>query len=185
MAQILGLPKLSPTMEEGVLVRWTKKEGDKVAAWRSDRRGRDRQGEHGLQRRGRRRPVEAARGGGRDGEARGAGRDHRQGRGGCRARSSLAARPKPGRAGRAGGSGGKPEAKAEPAESRRRRRRRPRLPRLLRLPRTPKSFCRRPDPAEPAGRPPTVAPPPGGKLLASPLAKSSRGRVPRRRPAAR
>jgi pyruvate dehydrogenase E2 component (dihydrolipoamide acetyltransferase) len=31
MAQIIGLPKLSPTMEEGVLVRWTKKEGDKVA----------------------------------------------------------------------------------------------------------------------------------------------------------
>src|SRR4051812_23821186 len=31
MAQILGLPKLSPTMEEGVLVRWTKKEGDKIA----------------------------------------------------------------------------------------------------------------------------------------------------------
>jgi len=31
MAQILGLPKLSPTMEEGVLVRWTRKEGDKVA----------------------------------------------------------------------------------------------------------------------------------------------------------
>ena len=31
MAQILGLPKLSPTMEEGVLVRWTKNEGDKVS----------------------------------------------------------------------------------------------------------------------------------------------------------
>src|SRR5439155_2259526 len=31
MAQIIGLPKLSPTMEEGVLVRWTKHEGDKVA----------------------------------------------------------------------------------------------------------------------------------------------------------
>ena len=31
MAQILGLPKLSPTMEDGVLVRWTKKEGDKVS----------------------------------------------------------------------------------------------------------------------------------------------------------
>jgi len=31
MAQILGLPKLSPTMEEGVLVRWTKKQGDKVS----------------------------------------------------------------------------------------------------------------------------------------------------------
>ena len=30
MAQIIGLPKLSPTMEEGVLVRWTKKEGDKT-----------------------------------------------------------------------------------------------------------------------------------------------------------
>lgn len=31
MAQIIGLPKLSPTMEEGVLVRWVKKVGDKVA----------------------------------------------------------------------------------------------------------------------------------------------------------
>ncbi len=31
MAQILGLPKLSPTMEEGVLLRWVKKEGDKVS----------------------------------------------------------------------------------------------------------------------------------------------------------
>jgi pyruvate dehydrogenase E2 component (dihydrolipoamide acetyltransferase) len=31
MAQIIGLPKLSPTMEEGVLVRWTKQEGDKVS----------------------------------------------------------------------------------------------------------------------------------------------------------
>lgn len=30
MAQIIGLPKLSPTMEEGVLVRWAKKEGDSV-----------------------------------------------------------------------------------------------------------------------------------------------------------
>jgi pyruvate dehydrogenase E2 component (dihydrolipoamide acetyltransferase) len=31
MAQIIGLPKLSPTMEEGVLVKWNKKEGDKVS----------------------------------------------------------------------------------------------------------------------------------------------------------
>src|SRR5580704_1572218 len=31
MAQIIGLPKLSPTMEEGVLAKWTKKEGDKIA----------------------------------------------------------------------------------------------------------------------------------------------------------
>jgi pyruvate dehydrogenase E2 component (dihydrolipoamide acetyltransferase) len=30
MAQIIGLPKLSPTMEEGVLVKWHKKEGDSV-----------------------------------------------------------------------------------------------------------------------------------------------------------
>jgi len=30
MAQIIGLPKLSPTMEEGVLVKWVKKEGDAV-----------------------------------------------------------------------------------------------------------------------------------------------------------
>src|SRR5215471_13545018 len=31
MAQIIGLPKLSPTMEEGVLIRWVKKEGEKVS----------------------------------------------------------------------------------------------------------------------------------------------------------
>ena len=30
MAQIIGLPKLSPTMEEGVLVKWIKAEGDAV-----------------------------------------------------------------------------------------------------------------------------------------------------------
>src|SRR3954471_10841375 len=30
MAKIIGLPKLSPTMEEGTLVRWVKKEGDSV-----------------------------------------------------------------------------------------------------------------------------------------------------------
>ena len=28
MAKIIGLPKLSPTMEEGTLVRWVKQEGD-------------------------------------------------------------------------------------------------------------------------------------------------------------
>jgi pyruvate dehydrogenase E2 component (dihydrolipoyllysine-residue acetyltransferase) len=31
MAQIIGLPKLSPTMEEGVLIRWVKKEGDTIS----------------------------------------------------------------------------------------------------------------------------------------------------------
>jgi pyruvate dehydrogenase E2 component (dihydrolipoamide acetyltransferase) len=31
MAQIITMPKLSPTMEEGVLAKWTKKEGDKIA----------------------------------------------------------------------------------------------------------------------------------------------------------
>ena len=30
MAKIIGLPKLSPTMEEGTLVAWTKEEGDQV-----------------------------------------------------------------------------------------------------------------------------------------------------------
>ena len=30
MAEIIGLPKLSPTMEEGVLVKWIKKEGERV-----------------------------------------------------------------------------------------------------------------------------------------------------------
>src|SRR5215470_3832543 len=31
MAQIITMPKLSPTMEEGTLAKWTKKEGDKIA----------------------------------------------------------------------------------------------------------------------------------------------------------
>ena len=31
MASIIGLPKLSPTMEEGVLAKWSRKEGDKVS----------------------------------------------------------------------------------------------------------------------------------------------------------
>lgn len=31
MAKIVGLPKLSPTMEEGTLARWEKSEGDRVA----------------------------------------------------------------------------------------------------------------------------------------------------------
>ncbi|MCS6856634.1 MAG: pyruvate dehydrogenase complex dihydrolipoamide acetyltransferase [Sandaracinaceae bacterium] len=31
MAKIVGLPKLSPTMEEGTLARWHKKEGDEIA----------------------------------------------------------------------------------------------------------------------------------------------------------
>ena len=30
MAKIVGLPKLSPTMEEGTLVEWVKKEGEAV-----------------------------------------------------------------------------------------------------------------------------------------------------------
>ncbi len=30
MAKIIGLPKLSPTMEEGTLLEWTKKEGDSI-----------------------------------------------------------------------------------------------------------------------------------------------------------
>ena len=30
MAQIIDMPKLSPTMEEGILVKWVKQEGDSV-----------------------------------------------------------------------------------------------------------------------------------------------------------
>ena len=30
MAKIIGLPKLSPTMEEGTLVRWVKQEGESI-----------------------------------------------------------------------------------------------------------------------------------------------------------
>ena len=31
MATVINMPKLSPTMEEGVLAKWTKKVGDKIA----------------------------------------------------------------------------------------------------------------------------------------------------------
>ena len=31
MATIITMPQLSPTMEEGVLLKWTKKEGDKIS----------------------------------------------------------------------------------------------------------------------------------------------------------
>ena len=82
-------------------------------ARRRDRRGRDRQGEHGLRRRGRGRAAEAPRQGGRDGQARRAGRDHRQGRRGYR------------RAGRAGqAAGGAPTPTPTPAPKRDQARRR-------------------------------------------------------------
>src|SRR5438045_9776822 len=31
MASVITMPRLSPTMEEGVLAKWTKKAGDKIA----------------------------------------------------------------------------------------------------------------------------------------------------------
>src|SRR5215470_84577 len=31
MASLITMPRLSPTMEEGVLAKWTKKEGDQIA----------------------------------------------------------------------------------------------------------------------------------------------------------
>ncbi len=31
MATLIVMPRLSPTMEEGVLAKWTKKEGDKIS----------------------------------------------------------------------------------------------------------------------------------------------------------
>ena len=37
MAKIVGLPKLSPTMEEGTLARWAKQEGDRIAVDDLDR----------------------------------------------------------------------------------------------------------------------------------------------------
>ena len=41
------LAKLSPTMEEGTIVKWSKNEGDPVKVGRRARRDRDRQGQHG------------------------------------------------------------------------------------------------------------------------------------------
>ena len=159
------MPKLSPTMEEGVLVRWTKKEGDKVVARRPDRRGRDRQGEHGLQRRGRGRPVEAPRQGGR----------HRQ------ARAPVAILGKagedPAEAIEAASAAPTAEAKPAAAKSRSRRRAataRPRPPR-----RRPKADSRRPDAREVGGEA-------GGREAAAataPRPRRSRPRRPRRRTA--
>ena len=71
--------KLSPTMEEGVLAKWTQEGRRQDRAGRRHRRGRDRQGEHGLPARGRGRAPEAARQGGRHRQARRAGRDPRRG----------------------------------------------------------------------------------------------------------
>ena len=163
MAQIIGLPKLSPTMEEGVLVRWTKKEGDKVVARRPHRRGRDRQGEHGLQHRGRGRPAEAARQGGRHGQARRAGRDPRQGRRGRQ------------RAGRAGDERRRPQRRAAAAGAAPRRRsprsgRDQREPHRLPQTATPAHEAAAPRRAAPPRRPATAAPAPARRRQAARLA---------------
>ena len=137
--------------------KWTQEGRRQVVARRPRRRGRDRQGEHGLQHRGRGRPAEAARQGGRHGQARRAGGDHRQGgrgrRGADRRRRAEAPRRRRSRGSGASCRRPSPRARAEaraarspPRRHRRRHRRRQRPP-----------------------------PPPRrrlGKLLASPLAKS-------------
>ena len=50
MATKVVMEALSPTMEEGRLVKWLKNEGDPGQERRDDRRGRDRQGGHGARR---------------------------------------------------------------------------------------------------------------------------------------
>ncbi len=47
MATNILMPALSPTMTEGTLARWLKKEGEEVKAGDVHRRDRDRQGDHG------------------------------------------------------------------------------------------------------------------------------------------
>ena len=69
-----------PTMEEGVLGEVDQEGRRQDRAGRHHRRGRDRQGEHGVSARGRGRAVEAARQGGRHGQARRSGRGARRGR---------------------------------------------------------------------------------------------------------
>ena len=58
MATNILMPALSPTMTEGTLARWLKKEGETGQGRRRDRRDRDRQGDDGGRggRRGRARP---------------------------------------------------------------------------------------------------------------------------------
>src|SRR5579883_2749414 len=41
MATVITMPRLSPTMEEGVLLKWTKKEGDRIAEVETDKANMD------------------------------------------------------------------------------------------------------------------------------------------------
>ena len=52
MATKVFMEALSPTMEEGRLVKWHKNEGDAVKSGDVARRSRDRQGDHGAVARG-------------------------------------------------------------------------------------------------------------------------------------
>ena len=47
MKQPITMPALSDTMNNGRLIKWLKKPGDKVTSRRSGRGGRNRQGHHG------------------------------------------------------------------------------------------------------------------------------------------
>ena len=172
MAQIVEMPQLSDTMREGVLRKWRKNEGEKIVPGRAVRRGGDRQGHHGLGglRRGhsaeeadprrhhcsrwiadrypgqpRRRHHGPDRGGQCPGRRRKEGRRHRQAGVRARARricSASCRRP----------CGAKPKAPPRPRTPPRRDRAPPRCPR-------------------PATVAPRAAAPPGGKILASPLAR--------------
>ena len=48
MAEVIRMPKMSDTMEEGVIATWLKKEGDTVKAGDILARGRNRQGHYGV-----------------------------------------------------------------------------------------------------------------------------------------
>ena len=123
MAEIIEMPKLSDTMTVGTLVKWLKKEGDKVAARRHAVRGRDGQGDHGGRELRRGRPAQALCGRGRpDSRGRADVRDRQGGRG----RASRAHRRRESAAG----------ALRSPRQSR------PRLPPLRRPPNPRPHRCR-------------------------------------------
>jgi pyruvate dehydrogenase E2 component (dihydrolipoamide acetyltransferase) len=152
MATKVHMEALSPTMEEGQVVKWLKAEGDTVSHGDDPRRDRDRQGHHGAGGPGGRRPPENPPGGGRHrpvGEVIAviAGRDE-----------DISAIAPGGKAGGDGSSDG--EEPSEPSEK------------------APEEGAAAPaapagaGPRDAAGRDvPAAAPPTGGRVKASPVAR--------------
>ena len=176
MAQLLEMPKLSDTMKEGVLAQVAEEGRRQGRARRPGRRGRDRQGHHGLRVVRRGRPPEAAGQGRRHGAARRAHRHPRQGRRGHHRGAGRRREAKKG--GKAAAA--KPRGQAgRGARGQARAGRQARPGRQARGPRGQAAAAPQAGPGPPPRRQPAPRPAPaprangasGGKILASPLAR--------------